>query len=257
MAFASQAMAEAEEGERLLHAVARRYLAVGEWLRGQLAQAERAFMSSIAEWRAAGLPTLTAWVLYLLGQVQRAQGGLDASARTCRQALELTAVPARSPRPAAGPAYVGLGAVAYQRNELDTALRHITEGITLCRQFAYTPPLATGLATLAWIRQASGDLAGALEAIGEAVQVLPGPAGLLNPVPAQRARLLLAQGDLAAAARWTRERGLAADDEPDYSRELGHLVLARVLLAQDRPARALALLDRLQGRRPLGTGSAA
>jgi hypothetical protein len=49
---------------------------------------------------------------------------------------------------------VGLAEVAYQRNELDTALRHITEGITLCRQFAYTPPLATGLVTLAWLRQA-------------------------------------------------------------------------------------------------------
>ena len=57
VAFASQVMAEADEGEWLLHVVARRYLAIGEWLRGQLAQAERAFMSSLAEWRAAGLPT--------------------------------------------------------------------------------------------------------------------------------------------------------------------------------------------------------
>ena len=32
---------------------------------------------------------------------------------------------------------MGLGEVAYQRNELDTALRHVTEGIELCRQFAY------------------------------------------------------------------------------------------------------------------------
>ena len=86
---------------------------------------------------------------------------------------------------------------------------------------AYTPPLAAGLVTLAWIRQATGDPAGALEAIGEAAQAAPGPAGLLNPVPAQRARLLLAQGDLAAAARWTKEQGLAADDEPDYPREPG------------------------------------
>ena len=245
VAFASRAMAEADEGERLLHVVAWRYLAVGEWLRGQLAQAERTFMSSIAEWRAAGLPTLTAWVLYLLGQVQRAQGDLDASARTCRQALEMTAVPGRPPPPAAGPAYVGLGEVAYQRDELDTALRRITEGITLCRQFAYIPPLAVGLVTLAWIRQASGDPGGALAAIAEAKQASPGPAGLLNPVPAQRARLLLAQGDLDGAARWTAERGLDADDEPDYAREPGHLVLARVLLAQDRPGPALALLDRL------------
>ena len=146
---------------------------------------------------------------------------------------------------AAGPAYVGLGEVAYQRDELDSALRQVSEGIVLCRQFVYTPPLAAGLVTLAWIRQATGDPAGAMEAIGEAGQAVRGPAGLFNPVPAQRARLLLAQGDLAAAARWTQENGLNEDDEPDYAREPGHLVLARVLLAQARPGQALAVLDRL------------
>jgi LuxR family maltose regulon positive regulatory protein len=137
--------------------------------------------------------------------------------------------------------------VAYQRGELDAALRHVTEGIARCRQLNWTQPLATGLATLAWIRQAKGDPAGALEAIGEAERAAPGPAvaDLFNPVPAQRARLLLAQGQVAAAARWTQQRGLADDDEPAYLREREHLVLARVLLAQDRPRPALALLDRL------------
>ena len=81
--------------------------------------------------------------------------------------------------------------------------------------------------------------------MGEAGQASLGPPGLFNPVPAQRARLLLAQGDLAGAARWTSECGLTADDEPDYPREPGHLVLTRVLLAQGQPTRALALLDRL------------
>ena len=95
------------------------------------------------------------------------------------------------------------------------------------------------------IRQATGDPAGALQAITEAEQAAPGPAGLLNPVPARRARLLLAQGDLAAAARFPPETGLGPDDEPDYAREPGYLVLARILLAQGRPGRALALLSRL------------
>ena len=83
--------------------------------------------------------------------------------------------------------------------------------------------------------------------MGEAERAAPGPAvaGLLNPVPAQRARLLLAQGEVAAAARWTEERGLGPDDEPGYPREPEYLVLARVLLAQDRPGPALALLERL------------
>ena len=186
---------------------------------------------------------------YLAEGVLEHQGeqvrGLEASARTCGQALEMTAVPGRAPPPAAGPAYVGLGEVAYQRNELDTALRHITEGITLCRQFAYLPPLATGLVTLAWIRQASGDPGGALAAIAEAMQAAPGPPGPLNLAPAQRARLLLAQGDLAAAARWTRRTASARTTQPDYAQRAAHLALARVLLAQDRPGPALALLDRM------------
>jgi LuxR family maltose regulon positive regulatory protein len=64
-------------------------------------------------------------------------------------------------------------------------------------------PLAAALATLAWIRQAEGDPAGAREAMDEAVRATPGPPGLLNPIPARRARLLLRQGDLGAAARCT------------------------------------------------------
>ena len=195
-AFASWVLAELGEGERLLSSLAQWNLAVAEWLRGRLAEAGRAFMSSITRWRAAGQPTLTAYGGYQLGQVQRAQGHLDATVQTCLRSLDFTAPPDQPTPPAAGPAYVGLAEVTYQRDELDTALRHVTEGIVLCRQFVYTAPLAGGLATLAWIRQATGDPAGALEAIGEAGQASPGPAGPLNPVPAQRARLLLAQGDL-------------------------------------------------------------
>ena len=177
--------------------------------------------------------------------VQRAQGRLDAAVLTCQQAVHATAGSGSTPLPASGPAYVGLGEVAYQRNELDLALRQVTEGIALSRQFVYTPPIAAGLVTLAWICQATGDRAGAREAMEEAGQASPVPPGLLNPVPAQRARLLLAQGDLPAAARFAQESGLGPDDEPDYARESGHLVLARILLAQDRPGPALALLGRL------------
>ena len=244
-AFAAKALAEINEGERLLDSMSRWNRAVADWLCGRLAEAERAFVPSVAGRQAAGLPTWSAWGSYELAQVQRAQGRLDAAMRTCRQALEFTAPPGRPPMPAAGPSYVGLGEVAYQRHEIDDALRHVTEGIRLCRQFIYTTPLAAGLATLAWLRQASGDPAGALDAIGEAVQAAPGPGGMLNTVPAQRARLLLAQGDLTGAARWTTEVRLSADDEPDYPREPGHLVLARVLLARGEAGRALALLDRL------------
>jgi LuxR family maltose regulon positive regulatory protein len=102
---------------------------------------------------------------------------------------------------------------------------------------------------VARIRHAQGDAAGALAAMREAGQAGPSPqvATLLNPVPSQRARLLLAQGDVRAAAQWAAAAGLSPDDEPDYPREPAYLVLARVLLAQDDPGPALTLLERLLG----------
>ncbi len=245
-AFASRALAESKEGEWLLGSTARRFLAVAEWLRGRLTEAEAAFAASIAGWQAAGQPTLTTWHRYQLGQVQRALGRLDTAVQTYEQALRAAAVPGRPPAPTVSLVYVGLAEVAYQRNELDSALRYVTEGIALERQFLPGTSPAAGLVMLAWIRQAAGDPAGALEAISEAEHGSPATAGVLNQAPAQRARLLLAQGDLAAAARWTHETGLHAGDEPRYPREPGYLVLARVLLAQGEPGRALALLDRLQ-----------
>ena len=243
-AFAAQTLAQSKPEERLQSATAHGFLAVAEWLRGRLNEAERAFASSVTGWREAGQLTTTAVRWYELALVRRAQGRLDAAVLTCERALDSLVTSGR-PLPAAGPSHVGLAEIAYQRDELDLALRRGSEGIALCRQFVHTTPLADGLATLAMIRQATGDPAGALAAITEADQASPGPAGLLNPVPARRARLLLAQGDLAAAARFPRENGLGPDDEPDYARESGHLVLARILLAQDRPGQALALLDRL------------
>src|SRR5262250_2358260 len=94
--------------------------------------------------------------------------------------------------------------------------------------------MAAGLAVVARIRHAHGDAAGALEAMGEAGQagLSPQVIALLNPVPAQRARLLLAQGDVRAAARWTTAAGLNPDDKTDYPNEPAYLLLARVLLAR-------------------------
>ena len=121
----------------------------------------------------------------------------------------------------------------------------MTEGITLCRQFVYTPPLAAGLVTLALIRQATGDPAGALEAIAEAGQAAPG-----RPACSTRSRpsgpgCCWPRATWPRPARWAQETASARTTSRTTPREPGYLVLARVLLAQDRPGQALALLDRL------------
>ena len=243
-----QALAQLGEDDWLMRYLVRWNQAAADWLGGRPGPAERGLTEVLAELRAAGqffAGFLAMRVCYDLGEVQRAQGNLDAALATYRQALEEAGDSSQTA--ITGPAHVGLAQVLYERDELTAALDQATRGVTLCQQLTFTQSLATGLAVVARIRHAHGDAAGALEAIGEAGQagLSPQVITLLNPVPSQRARLLLAQGDVHAAAQWTTAAGLSPDDEPGYPREPEYLVLARVLLAQDRPGAALALLERL------------
>jgi LuxR family maltose regulon positive regulatory protein len=248
IAFGRKALAAIGEDKSLLGSIARGRLAVALWLGGRLEEAERGLVAIAAEWRRADERFLAMRGYHYLGQVQRTQGRLDAAIGTYRQALKVAAAPGQAPLPAAGAAYVGLAELAYQRGELDAALRHLNEGLPLCRQLTDTQSLATGLAKLAWVRQARGDATGAVEAMDEAVRHAHGPgvAHLLNPVPIERAWLLLAQGDISVAVRWTMERSLKVDDPPNHAREPEYLLLARVLVAQDRPDQALQTLTRLR-----------
>ena len=239
-AFAAQTLAESKPEERALSATAHGFLAVAEWLCGRLTKAERALASSVTEWRQTGELTLIAWGWYELVLIQLAQGRLDAAALTCEQALGSLVTSGR-PLPAAGPSYAVLADIAYQRDELDVALRHATEGIALCRQFVYTPPLASGLATLAMIRQATGDPAGALEAITEAGQAAPGPvtalAGTLAlACPQGYIRVFADEGPLMAALLGrliaAQRAGQAAAGIP-----LGYLARLQRAFGPGRPAR--------------------
>ena len=244
-----KALAQLGDDDWLMRSFVRWNQAVTDWQGGRLGPAERALAEVLAERQAAGAEFFAGFlpmrVRYDLGEVQRAQGNLDAAAATCRQALEQAGESSQAAL--TGPAHVGLAQVLYERDELTAALDHATQGVTLCRQLTFTQSVATGLALMARIRHAQGDAAGALEAMGEAGQagLSPQVITLFNPVPSQRARLLLAQGDVRAAAQWTAAAGLSSDDEPDYPREPGYLVLARVLLARGDPGPALTLLGRL------------
>jgi LuxR family transcriptional regulator, maltose regulon positive regulatory protein len=248
-ASARRALAELGEGEWMLESFTRWYLAVAEWVAGRLAEAEAALASGIAGWRAARhrAPAAAALGYHGLGLVQRDRGRLEAALATYREALAVAAEPDGPAPQVAGVACVGIAGVLYERDELDAALQYATDGIPLSGQLAYTPPLANGLVTLARIRQAQGDPAGALDTLGQAerIELSPVVVGLLNPVPAERARLALAQGDVDAAVRWVRTRGLTAEDKPSYPREREYLVLVRVLLATQAPEQALELLERL------------
>jgi LuxR family maltose regulon positive regulatory protein len=246
VAFSRQALAHLTEDERADHHRVDWYLAMADWFRGRLAQAERALAVLVAEQRAAGEGYGAVRPAYDLGEVQRARGRLGAALATFDQALAITGE-AGHPPPVVGIANIGMAEVLYERGELEAALHHATEGVRLCRTLAFTLPLLPGLAVLARILLARGDAPAALEALREAERAEPGAAvvSLLDPVPALRARLALDRGEVAAATGWVRARGLAPDDQPSYPQEAEYLVLARVLLAELAPATALGLLGRL------------
>lgn len=241
------AQAHLAEDERVPRFSVRWNLAQADWVLGRLAEAEHAFVHIVDEGQEAGEPHLTLSAGSVLGRIRRAQGRLEAAFRTYQQGLEFATRIGTTVVLSAAVAHVGMAEVLYERNQLDQALHHAGEGISLGQQLTSTQALATGLATMAWIRQAMRDPVGGQEAMDEAYQVmLPAEVvSLFNPVPADRARLLLAQGEVKEVARWVEERGLKEGDELGYARELEYLVLARYLLAQNRPEKALDLLERL------------
>ena len=178
-----------------------------------------------------------------LGAVQQARGRLRAAQRTYERGLEVTGADTASP--SAGMIHVGLAEVHFERDELADANRQVTTGLEYCRRLAYLPPLIAGLIMLARLRHAEGDPAGALAAVEEAERAMPQP--VLDPrlpLAALRAHLAMIRGDLAEAARWVRAAGLAVDDEPVYLREPEYCLLARLRIAEQDPAAALAVLER-------------
>jgi len=225
-------------------------LAQADWTSGRLAEAGRAFAEIVSEARQAGEVHLVLTASYALGRIQRAQGQLDTAFRTFQEGLDFATQQSRRTVQtlSAGVAHQGLAEVYYERNQIEQASTHAGQSITLGRQLVSTQSLADGLASMAWIRQASGDPEGARQTMEEACGVISSPAivSLHNPAPAERARLWLAQGYVKEAEQWVESIELAEKGEISYARELDYLVLARLLLKQNQPERALDLLERLE-----------
>jgi LuxR family maltose regulon positive regulatory protein len=86
---------------------------------------------------------------------------------------------------------------------------------------------------MARIREAEGDLDGALDLLNEAERVYDGDfSPNVRPVPALRVRVQVALGRMGEPLSWVREQDLSVDDDLSYLREFEHITLARVLMAR-------------------------
>jgi LuxR family maltose regulon positive regulatory protein len=179
-----------------------------------------------------------------LAEVQFIQGQLRRAAQTCEEAAQMGTLDG-VPTPSVGFVGLEMAQIAYEQNDLEAAERHIVTGLELLRQGRIALGLERVYATLARIRQAQGDGERATAAIQKATEIAEGRdiPYLAILVSAYQARLWLAQDRTELAGRWARDYQNVGETE--VLREFEDLTLARVLLAQDVPTEALALLQKL------------
>jgi LuxR family maltose regulon positive regulatory protein len=107
---------------------------------------------------------------------------------------------------------------------------------------------------MAKVAVAEGDMRGAVHHLDRAEQCYqPGFMPQLRPIPAMRARVSIAEGQLDRAEMWAATAGVTGAVEVDHRREFELLTLARLQIAQhrdrrdgDRADQALQLLEQLR-----------
>ena len=252
---AAQALARSEPLGAIRHARRALDLAPEDDHRGR---ASAAGMSGLALWGSGDLEAaLPAWAECAAGlrrsgqiadifgcaiamaDIRSAQGRLGEAMRTYEQALQRASVQGGPVLRGTADMYVGMSEVDRERGDLPAATRHLVTSRELGEYNGLPQNPYRWRVAMARVRQAEGDLAGALELLNDAERLYMGDFFPdVRPVPALTARVWIAQGSLGAALGWAREQGLSADDDLSYLREFEHITLARMLLARHRDERA-------------------
>ena len=148
--------------------------------------------------------------------------------------------------------YVGMSELHRERDDLPAATQQLLRSQELGEHTGLPQNRYRWRVAMARIREAEGDLGGALDLLNEAARLYVGDFfPNVRPVPALRARVRVARGELGEALGWARERGLSVADDLSYLREFEHITLARVLLARytdEREERSIQEATRLLER---------
>ncbi|HZG66508.1 MAG TPA: LuxR C-terminal-related transcriptional regulator, partial [Herpetosiphonaceae bacterium] len=250
------------EDDHFSRGAAAAFLGLASWTSGEPETAHRMYAAGMAHLQRAGNIADAINGTIALAEIRIAQGRLHEAMRTYERGLRLATEQQRRPegtpgtRPVpqgAADMYVGMSELERERDDLHAATQHLLRSKELGERIGLPQNQSRWCVAMARIREAQGDLDGALDLLQEAERLyvrdfFPN----VRPVAAWKARVWVAQGRLGEALGWAREQGLSAHDDLSYLQEFEHITLARVLLAQyqrertDRSLReAIGLLERL------------
>jgi LuxR family maltose regulon positive regulatory protein len=146
---------------------------------------------------------------------------------------------------------VGMADVLCERNDLDGALAHLKQGLDLMPWWGKADDFILAYITLARIHLAQANKSDALAAVEKAIGLVQ-TRGVFSEarhaVEIAQVKLWLAQADLQAASRWaaSQEKPLSPDDPFRFENELARIAQGRILIAQNKPGKAIGLLSHLE-----------
>ncbi|MFC7643253.1 hypothetical protein ACFQX6_22235 [Streptosporangium lutulentum] len=227
------------EEDHLCRAAAAGLLGLASWTSGDLKAGHSAYAECVAGLRRAGYVADTFGCAIALADIRIAQGRLGEAMRTYEQALRLAPEQGGSVLRGTADMHVGMSELHRERDDLRAATWHLLRSQELGEHIGLPQNRYRWRVAMARVREAEGDLDGALDLLNEAERryvsdLFPN----VRPVPALRARVRVARGEVGEALGWARERGLSVEDDLSYLREFEHITFVRVLLAQHTAERA-------------------
>ena len=173
-----------------------------------------------------------------LANIQYQQGQLKTAAQTHELALAQAESMGKAVSPYIAIAHAGLGAIAYERNDLASAERHFNAAMPLGRAWNQWDILCPAILGIAQIEHAMGEDAAALSILDE-LKASPQP-DLLLPSAAYRARLLAETGKQTEALLWVQNSGLSSQTELNSQNGSALLEIARLLASVNQVDEARA-----------------
>lgn len=245
---ARRALELTQAGDHLALAAAAGFLGLAEWAAGDVETALGTFSRAVTSLHAAGGITDALSSTVVLADMWIARGRLQEARRIYERALQLaTAQGGPVPR-ATADLHVGIADLHREFGELGTAVQHLETSTALGPGASLTEHRYRWFMVMARVREAEGDLEGAIELLDEAGRAYSrGFFPDLCPIAAMKARIRIRQGSLHDALNWARERGLSTADDLTYLHEFEHVTLARLLIAQYRASPAKNLIDEAVG----------